>query len=133
VFVDTSKAGSIVTHEAVQKDGTPPTNAIKALSLLTRKTGMDVAAFQSYWRVHHGPLAAKLPGALRYVQCHVLASGYADGRTPRYNGVAEVWFDNFDAVRASGNSEIYQQVRADESNFLTVPFPVIFASEHRIV
>ncbi len=50
VFVDTSKAGSIVTHEVVQKDGTPPKNAVKALSLLTRKTGMDVAAFQSYWR-----------------------------------------------------------------------------------
>jgi hypothetical protein len=44
-----------------------------------------------------------------------------------------VWFDDFEAVRASGSSEIYQQVRADESNFLTVPFPVIFASEHRIV
>jgi uncharacterized protein (TIGR02118 family) len=54
VFVDTSKAGSIVTHEAVQKDGTPPTNAVKTLSLLTRKAGMDVAAFQSYWRVHPG-------------------------------------------------------------------------------
>jgi len=67
------------------------------------------------------------------VQCHVVASAYADGRMPRYDGVAEVWFDDFEAVRASGSSEIYQQVRADESNFLTVPFPVIFASEHRIV
>jgi uncharacterized protein (TIGR02118 family) len=133
VFVDTSKAGSIITHEVVQKDGTPPKNAVKALSLLTRKAGMDVETFQSYWRDHHGPLAAKLPGALRYVQCHVLASGYAGGRTPRYDGVAEVWFDGFEAVRASGTSEIYQQVRADESNFLTVPFPVIFATEHRIV
>jgi uncharacterized protein (TIGR02118 family) len=133
VFIDTSKAGSIITDEIVQKEGAPPKNAVKVLSLLTRKPGMDVASFQSYWRTNHGPLAAKLPHARRYVQCHVRPSGYVDGRTPRYDGVAEVWFDDFDAVRASGNADVYRDVRADEPKFLTVPFPRIFASEHRIV
>ena len=79
VFIDTSKAGSIVTDEIVQKEGAPPKDAVKVLSLLTRKRGMDVASFQSYWRTHHGPLAAKLPQARRYAQCHVRPSGYADG------------------------------------------------------
>jgi uncharacterized protein (TIGR02118 family) len=133
VFVDTSKGGAIITDEIVQKDGTPPKDSVKVLSLLTRKSGMDVAAFQSYWRKNHGPLAAKLPQERRYVQCHVRPFAYADGRTPRYDGVAEVWFDDFDAVRASGNAYIYQEVRADEPKFLTVPFPVIFATEYRIV
>jgi uncharacterized protein (TIGR02118 family) len=133
VFVDVAKAGAIVTDEIVQKDGTPPKDAVKVLSLLTRKAGMDVAAFQSYWRTNHGPLAAKLPHARRYVQCHVRPSAYADGRAPRYDGVAEVWFDDFDAVRASGNADIYQEVRADEPKFLTVPFPFLIASEHRIM
>jgi uncharacterized protein (TIGR02118 family) len=132
-FVDMSKAGAIVTEEIVQIDGTAGENAVKALSLLTRKPSMEVAAFQSYWRTNHGPLAAKLPQALRYVQCHVCPSGYADGRTPRYDGVAEVWFDDFDAVRTSGNADVYRDVRADELKFLNVPFPVIFASEHQIV
>jgi hypothetical protein len=67
------------------------------------------------------------------VQCHVRASGYADGRKPLYDGVAEVWFDDFDAVRASGTGDLYRDVRADEPKFLTVPFPVIFASEHRVI
>ena len=133
VFIDTSKAGSIVTEEIVQKEGVMPRDAVKVLSLLTRKHGMDVASFQSYWRTSHGPLAAKLPQTRRYVQCHVSQSGYADGRTPRYDGVAEVWFDDFDAVRASGNADLYRDIRADELKFLTVPFPLIFASEHRIV
>jgi uncharacterized protein (TIGR02118 family) len=133
VFVDMSKAGAIITDEIVQKDGTPPKDAVKVLSLLTRKAGMNVAEFQSYWRTKHGPLAAKLPQERRYVQCHVRPSGYADGRTPRYDGVAEVWFEDFDAVRASGAADIYNEVRADELKFLTVPFPVIFATEHRIV
>ncbi|MGB8685257.1 MAG: EthD domain-containing protein [Candidatus Binatus sp.] len=133
VFIDTSKAGSIITDEIVQKEGAPPKDAVKVLSLLTRKAGMDVASFQSYWRTHHGPLAAKLPQARRYVQCHVRPSGYADGRTPRYDGVAEMWFDDFEAVRASGNADVYRDVRGDEPKFLTVPLPRVFASEHRIV
>ena len=132
-FIDMSKAGSILTDEIAQIDGTPPTDAVKVMSLLTRKPGMDVPAFQSYWRSTHGPLAAKIPQARRYVQCHVLASTYAGGRTPRYDGIAEMWFDDFDAIRASGIADEYQSVRADEPMFLTVPFPRIFATEHRIV
>jgi uncharacterized protein (TIGR02118 family) len=132
-FVDMSKASSILTDEIMQMEATPSPDAVKVLSLLTRKPGIEVAAFQSYWRTTHGPLAAKIPQARRYVQCHVRASGYAGGRAPRYDGVAEMWFDNFDAVRASGNTEVYQDVRADEPKFLTVPFPRIFATEHRIV
>jgi len=133
VFVDTSKTAAIVTNELIQKEGTSGKDSVKILSLLTRKPGMDVAAFQSYWRTKHGPLAAKIPQTRRYVQCHVRASGYADGRKPLYDGVAEVWFDDFDAVRASGTGDLYRDVRADESKFLSVPFPVIFASEFRII
>ena len=133
IFVDMSKAGSIITDEIVQIDGTPDVDAVKVLSLLMRKPEIDIALFQSYWRNTHGPLAAKIPQARRYAQCHVRTSAYADGRTPRYDGVAEMWFDDFEAVRASGNTEVYRDVRADELKFLTVPFPRIFASEHRIV
>jgi uncharacterized protein (TIGR02118 family) len=133
IFVDMSKAGSIITGEIVQKEGTPGNDAVKVLSLLTRKPGMEIAAFQSYWRTIHGPLAAKIPQACRYVQCHSRPSGYADGLAPRYDGIAEMWFDDFDAIRASGNTEEYEAVRADEPNFLAVPFPRIFATEHRII
>ena len=101
--------------------------------MLTRKPGTDVAAFQAYWRTHHGPLAAKIPQARRYIQCHVRSSAYADGRAPRYDGVAELWFDNFDAVRDSGNTDEYRAVKSDEPKFLALPFPFIIASEHQIV
>jgi uncharacterized protein (TIGR02118 family) len=100
-FVDMSKAGSIIVDEIVQKEGTPADGAVKMFSLLTRKPGTDVAAFQAYWRTHHGPLAAKMPQVRRYIQCHVRPSSYDEGRTARYDGVAELWFDNFNAVRDS--------------------------------
>jgi uncharacterized protein (TIGR02118 family) len=132
-FVDMSKAGSIITDEIVQKEGTPGNGALKMFSMLTRKPGTEVASFQAYWRTHHGPLAAKIPQVRRYLQCHVRPSAYADGRTPRYDGVAEVWFDDYQAVRDSGATDEYRAVRLDEPKFLSVSFPFIIASEHRIV
>lgn len=132
-FVDMSTTGSIIVDEITQKEGALADGAVKVFSMLTRKPGTDVASFQSYWRTHHGPLAAKIPQARRYIQCHVKVSAYADGRAPRYDGVAEMWFDNFDAVRDSGNTDEYLAVRLDEPKFLALPFPFIIASEHRIV
>jgi uncharacterized protein (TIGR02118 family) len=132
-FVDMSKAGSIIVDEIVQKEGVPADGAAKMFSLLTRKAGTDVAAFRAYWRTHHGPLAAKIPQVRRYVQCHVRPSSYADGRIPPYDGVAELWFDDFQAVRDSADTDEYRAVRLDEPKFLALPFPFIIASEHRIV
>jgi uncharacterized protein (TIGR02118 family) len=132
-FVDMSKAGSIIVDEVVQKEGTPADSAVKMFSLLTRKSGTDVAAFQAYCRTHHGPLAATIPQARRYIQCHVRPSGYAGGASPRYDGVAELWFDNFDAIRDSGTTDEYRAVRLDEPNFLALQFPFLIASEHQIV
>jgi len=40
-FVDMSKAGSIITDEINQKEGTPGTGAVKMFSLLTRKPGNE--------------------------------------------------------------------------------------------
>jgi uncharacterized protein (TIGR02118 family) len=132
-FVDMSTTGSIIVDEIIQKEGATGADAVKVFSLLTRKPGTEVAAFQEYWRMHHGPLAAKIPQARRYLQCHVRPSAYSDGRAPRYDGVAEMWFDDFEAVRASGNTEEYRAVRLDEPKFLAIPFPFIIASESRIV
>jgi uncharacterized protein (TIGR02118 family) len=132
-FVDMSKAGSVVTEEIVQREGTVGDGAVKMFSLLTRKPGTDVAAFQAYWRTDHGPLATKIPQVRRYIQCHVRPSGYAGGASPRYDGVAELWFDNFQAVRDSGNTDEYRAVKIDEPKFLALPFPFIIAFEHQIM
>jgi uncharacterized protein (TIGR02118 family) len=132
-FVDMSTTGSIIVDEITQKEGALADGAVKTFSMLTRKPGTDVAAFQAYWRTHHGPLAAKIPQARRYIQCHVRPPAYAAGASPRYDGVAEMWFDNFDAVRDSGNTDEYRAVRLDEPKFLSLPFPFIIASEHQVV
>lgn len=117
-FADVSKAAFILTEECVQKEGPTDSSMVKFVEFITRKPGMDVEAFQRYWRTVHGPLAAKIPMIRRYVQCHTRLSAYRAGRQPLYDGVAEVWADSTDALRESEPTPEYAAVRADEPNFV---------------
>lgn len=90
---------------------------IKVCAFFKRRSGTSVEAFQQYWRTHHADLAKRLPGVRRYVQCHTLPGIYRR-REPAYDGVAELWFDDTDALRAVATSEIFARVRADEPNFM---------------
>ncbi len=133
-FIDMSTFHFILTDERVQVDGAVREGMPKLISFIKRKAGMDVGAFQAYWANHHGPLASKIPGLRRYVQCHVRPSAYRAGREPRYDGVPETWFDDIDAMRASEQTPEYRAVRADEANFLAPGrLPFIITREYVIV
>ena len=73
---------------------------VKMIYVFTRKPELSVEEFQRYWRETHAPIAARIPGVRRYVQCHVLPELYERENLPPYDGAAEVWFDDMDAVRA---------------------------------
>ena len=117
-FVDTSSMSFIITEEHVQKEGPIDSSMVKLVEFIVRKPGMNVEAFQDYWRTTHGPLVATIPMIRRYVQCHTRLSAYRGDRQPLYDGVAEVWFDNTDAMRQSEKISEYAAVRADEPNFI---------------
>ncbi len=117
-FLDMRRFASIVTDEVVQKNGAATPAMKKIIEVVARKPGMDPAAFHRYWSETHGPLAAKIPQLRRYVQCHVRPSAYRDGRAPIYDGVAETWFDDTGAMRASARTAEYAAKRADEPNFI---------------
>ncbi len=119
-FVDTSKMAFILTEEHVQKEGPIDSSMVKLVEFIIRKPGMNAETFQDYWRTTHGPLVAKIPMIRRYVQCHTRLTAYRDGRQPVYDGVAEVWFDNTDAMWESEKIQEYAAVRADEPNFIDV-------------
>jgi uncharacterized protein (TIGR02118 family) len=124
----------ILTREHVQKDGATNPSMVRLVEFVSRKTGMDVEAFQKYWRTIHGPLAAKIPTMRRYVQSHNLLSAYRAGRHPMCDGVAEVWFDDTNAMRASEKTPEYAATRADEPNFIdAAKLKFIITREHTIV
>jgi uncharacterized protein (TIGR02118 family) len=133
-FVDRSTTAFLLTEERVQKEGPTNGSMVKLVEFITRKPGMDVEAFQEYWRTAHGPLAAKIPMIRRYVQCHTRLSAYRAGRQPLYDGVAEVWADSTDALRESEKTPEYAAVRADEPNFLDgSKLAFIITKEHEIL
>ena len=123
---DIGPSGSVLAHEVVIVDGEPSSEALTMFAFLNRLPGTKPAAFHAYWRDHHGPIAALVPGLRRYVQNQViLASGAGD--PPVFDGIAQTSFDDLDAVRDSARSPELQRTRADEPNFMIsgrLPFVV---------
>ena len=73
---------------------------VKLVVCFKRRADMEVEPFQEYWRTRHAEVARGLPGIRRYVQSHTLLAGYRKGE-PVYDGIAEIWFDDTDAIRAA--------------------------------
>lgn len=91
---------------------------IKSIVCFKRKPGMSIEEFRRYWLEEHPKVVTALPGLRRYVQSHPVLSGYRDGRESPYDGVAEVWFDDWDALRAASRGPEYAAVTADEAKFI---------------
>ena len=90
---------------------------VKVLTFLNRKVGMPLDEFQAYWRSQHPKVVTRLPGVRRYVQSHVLPASYAKGE-PVWDGIAEVWADDTDALRAMTQSPVHPELIADEARFI---------------
>jgi uncharacterized protein (TIGR02118 family) len=119
-FTELSTRRFLLTNEVVQRDGPVASSAIHLIALAVRKPGMSVEEFQKYWREHHGPLAAKIPGLRRYVQNHPLPELYGSRNAPLCDGVAEAWFDSLEDLQRSTETPEMKAVRADEPNFIDV-------------
>jgi uncharacterized protein (TIGR02118 family) len=91
---------------------------VKLIYCINRKPGMSVEEFQRYWREVHGPIAARIPGLRRYVQCHVVPERYEGERPVAYDGAAELWFDNMAALRAIRGTPESLAAIEDEKNFI---------------
>ena len=103
---------------------------VKVLTFIKRKSGMPVDAFQTYWRTQHPKVVTRLPGIRRYVQSHVLPESYAK-REPFYDGIAEVWADDTDALRAMTKSTVHPDLIADEAKFIDrAQMGVIVTEDH---
>jgi uncharacterized protein (TIGR02118 family) len=93
---------------------------VKLVACLKRKPGISVADFQRHWRTQHADIVVRQAGLRRYVQNHVLPECYGASE-PLFDGVAEAWFEDVDAMRALAGAPEYRAVRDDEPHFLDVP------------
>lgn len=103
---------------------------VKVLTFLKRKPGMPVEEFQAYWRTRHPEAVLRLAGIRRYVQSHTLPSAYARGE-PVWDGIAEVWADDTDALRVMTRGPEHAELVADEARFIDrSTMGVIVTDEH---
>ena len=105
---------------------------LKLVSVIKRRADLSPQEFHAYWLDTHASLVTQLPGLRRYVQCHTLASGYRK-REPAADGVAELWFDDTNALRALQGSPALSRVLDDQAQFIAVDgHRQVFVSEHVI-
>ena len=90
---------------------------VKLVVCFKRRADMEVEPFQEYWRTRHAEVARGLPGIRRYVQSHTLLAGYRKGE-PVYDGIAEIWFDDTDAIRALDGTAALRAAREDAARFV---------------
>jgi uncharacterized protein (TIGR02118 family) len=77
----------------------------------------DTAAFDAHYAGTHAPLAEKVPGLRRFEHGRVLAG--ADGSDAPYHYMAELHFDDADALAAGLGSPEGQAAGEDVGNFAT--------------
>jgi len=94
---------------------------IKSISLLTRKDGMTHDQFMAHWVEIHAPLAHAVPGLRRYVQSHIVEERTRPDipATPvDIDGIAELWYDDRDAMARALASPEARVLHADGALFI---------------
>jgi uncharacterized protein (TIGR02118 family) len=77
----------------------------------------DPAAFDQHYTSTHAPLAQKIPGLRRFEAGHVLAT--PDGSAPPYYLIAELFFDDPEALQTALGTSEAQAAAGDVANFAT--------------
>ena len=89
---------------------------IKYVAMLRKREGLSREEFLSYWQGVHAALARKLPGVRRYVISPAVSLPGTRGQ-PRFDGLAELWFDDLEAFRAAFATPQGRAAVADLANF----------------
>ncbi|MFP8890504.1 EthD domain-containing protein [Natrialbaceae archaeon A-CW2] len=126
-FLDLEGRPRFIGEEIVQKDETDgdTTGLYKHSAFLVRQEGMSHEEFVDYWQENHTPIAREIEGVVRYAT--VLP---ADPENAEFDGVAELYFEDLDALYdalGSEGSRDYdpdrgkaKEAREDVDNFLAI-------------
>ena len=93
---------------------------IVSFSLIRRRADISSAAFQAHWLDPHGPLTARIPGTMRYVQNHVIdgPGTNARARELQIDGFAELSFSSPQSRAAAHASPEIRACNVDSQSFI---------------
>ena len=106
---------------------------VKLIAFLKRRRGVGREEFARRWVESHAKMAVQLPG-LRGYRINIATDRQpADaGSEPIYDGTAELWWDNIEALEAAFATELGQRAGADADEFTALRFH-LYTTEHVIV
>jgi uncharacterized protein (TIGR02118 family) len=90
---------------------------IRLIYCISKKASLTDEEFFQHWSGIHGQIGARIPGLRQLVQCHRLTV-VGDKHQPDYDGVAELWFDNMEALLVARQSSEWEISTQDEANFI---------------
>ncbi|MBB3386192.1 MULTISPECIES: EthD family reductase [unclassified Rhizobium] len=84
----------------------PPTTGkyVKLMSLLTKRTDVDLEQFRSEWFGLHAVLLNRMSGILGYRQNFIVDAPPRGDRTPLH-GIVELWFESAEAIERAFRSD----------------------------
>ena len=90
---------------------------INAITIIKKKQGLTYEKFQNYWKNEHAEIVTRSPLVGTYVQSHPI---YNDKLTfeDTIDGIAEIWFDDTNAMRALASTKEYKDIQDDEKVFI---------------
>ena len=90
---------------------------INAITIIKKKQGLTYEKFQNYWKDEHAEIVTRSPLVGTYVQSHPI---YNDELTfeDTIDGIAEIWFDDTNAMRSLAATKEYEDIQDDEKVFI---------------
>ncbi len=89
------------------------------------KKPADIAAFEKHYKEIHAPLAKKMPGLRKMEVSHMTGS---PGGEPKFYMMAEMYFDNADALKTALASPEGKAAAKDVMSFAGDLIQMMFAS-----
>jgi len=105
---------------------------VKLVYCITKKTGLTDEQFFRYWSEVHGLLGSRIPRLRKLVQSRRLRVP-GDQHQPDYDGMAELRFDDVEALLAARQSPEWKASTEDEANFLDRNKVAYFVSREQVI
>ena len=106
------KRAFVAAQEHVIVEGETAPSMVKAIFIVSKRSGLTLSEFFERWEHVLAPLVARTPGLRRYVQNHGIPDAYVGGGHT-HDGWSELWFDDLDTLRAALASPEWESVRSE--------------------
>jgi uncharacterized protein (TIGR02118 family) len=102
----------IFGDENIIIDGAKTPAMVNVIVMVCKKPGLDHMDFFRHWSEVQVPLASKLPGLRRYIQCP-LALDSVKRASSTHDGWSEFWFDDYASFQRAYKSPEWAAMEAD--------------------